>query len=477
MQSNVDELIVNVKEGDILADKYRVDRVLGVGGMGVVVQATHTVLNDRVALKFLLPELLENDATTARFLREAQAAVRIKSPHVARVTDVGTLDNGAPYMVMEYLEGQDLGLELEKGPLEVETAILYLLQACEAVAAAHANGVIHRDIKPANLFLTLGPDQRPVVKVLDFGISKVANREGVGSLTQTHTAMGSPLYMSPEQMRSAKTVDVRTDVWSLGIVLYEMLTGTLPFMADTMPQLCALILETEPPSLRLSVPDLPEGLDEAVRKALARKVDDRYQDIGEFASAIAPFGGQEALTSARRVTRILQAAGQGSDAGNGPLSVIPHAAHSGSAVSTSTSFGTTHSDGVGERPRKWLYAAAVAGIALISVSAALAIYRISTPDVAGPDNAASAESALPLPPGQASNVVPKAAAETSAASEASAEPKASAAVAAAQPATVAVEATPKPAPTRTHRPPPTDPPADTGKPKPANTSSLLDDRE
>jgi serine/threonine-protein kinase len=461
MQSNVDELIVDVKEGDILAGKYRVDRVLGVGGMGIVVQATHTVLNDRVALKFLLPELLENEATAARFLREAQATVRIKSPHVARVTDVGKLENGAPYMVMEFLEGRDLGRVLEDGPLDVETAILYLLQACEAVAAAHASGVIHRDIKPANLFLTQGPDQRPVVKVLDFGISKIANRDGVGSLTQTHTAMGSPLYMSPEQMRSAKSVDARTDVWSLGIVLYEMLTGGLPFMADTMPQLCALILETEPPSLKEAVPDLPEGLDEAVRKAIARNVDDRYQDIAEFALAVGPFAGPAGIESARRVARILQAAGLGSDSGDGPLSVMPRPAP---VASTSTAFGGTSSSGGEGSQRKWLLALAAGGIAVISLSAAWAIYRISSPDPAPAAVTAETETTRAPAPSAATAASPT----EGPAADATASASASAATSVASPAP-----TTRPAATTPHAPP-RPPPKETGdKPKPVN----LDDRE
>ncbi len=461
MQSNVDELIVDVKEGDILAGKYRVDRVLGVGGMGIVVQATHTVLNDRVALKFLLPELLENEATAARFLREAQATVRIKSPHVARVTDVGKLENGAPYMVMEFLEGKDLGHVLEDGPLDVETAILYLLQACEAVAAAHASGVIHRDIKPANLFLTQGPDQRPVVKMLDFGISKIANRDGVGSLTQTHTAMGSPLYMSPEQMRSAKSVDARTDVWSLGIVLYEMLTGTLPFMAETMPQLCALILETEPPSLKEAVPDLPEGLDEAVRKAIARNVEDRYQDIAEFALAVGPFAGPAGIESARRVARILQAAGLGSDSGNGPLSVMPRPTP---AASTSTAFGGTSPTGGEGAQRKWLLALAAGGIAVISLSAAWAIYRISTPDPVPQPAVAlvTSDSARTLPPPATPAAQPT--------EPPLAEASASAPVASSAP----MPATTTPRTATPHTPPRPVPPKETGtKPKPVN----LDDRE
>ena len=469
MESNVDDLNVGVKEGDVLAGKYRVDRVLGIGGMGAVVQATHLVLNDRVALKFLLPELLEHEATTHRFLREAQAAVRIKSPHVARVTDVGKLESGSPYMVMEFLDGRDLGSVLEKeAPLEPEVAIDFALQASEAVAAAHANNVIHRDIKPANLFITKGPDNAPVLKVLDFGISKVAKTDGVGSLTQTHTAMGSPLYMSPEQMRSAKDVDPRTDVWSLGIVLYEMLTGTLPFVADTMPQLCALILETVPPSMKLAVPDLPDQLDKAVLKAIERDPAERYQDIGEFAAAIAPFGDASALESAHRVMRILQTAGMGSSDLDVPVSVVTaDAVHSRVVVNTSTSFGITGSGASGSPRRGVLYAAAAVGIGVISMSTAWAIYRIGASETnSTTDIAVSAESASLGPP---STSQPIATVEHDLAAPS---------VATSASAVESVEPPPKVAnPTIVRPVVPRDTKPGSTPPKPTSTRSILDDRE
>src|SRR3954470_13666053 len=211
-----------VQEGEILAGKYRVERVLGVGGMGVVVAATHLQLDERVAIKFLVPDALSSDEAVARFAREARAAVKIKSEHVARVIDVGTLDNGAPYMVMEYLEGGDLSRVLQaQGPLPVEDAVEYVLQACEAIAHAHVLGIVHRDLKPANLFLTKRNDGSQSVKVLDFGISKVlSGNSGASSsdaaMTRTRAVMGSPLYMSPEQMTSTRDVDGRTDIWALG---------------------------------------------------------------------------------------------------------------------------------------------------------------------------------------------------------------------------------------------------------------------
>src|SRR5258706_2580107 len=205
-----------VREGEILAGKYRVERVLGVGGMGVVVAATHIQLEERVAIKFLIKDALASGEAVARFAREARAAVKIKSEHVARVIDVGTLETGAPYMVMEYLEGGDLSQVLQsRGSLPMEEAVEYVLQACEAIAHAHVLGIVHRDLKPANLFLIRRPDGTNAIKVVDFGISKVMPGKGSSSdnaMTRTRAVMGSPLYMSPEQMTSTRDVDGRTDI-------------------------------------------------------------------------------------------------------------------------------------------------------------------------------------------------------------------------------------------------------------------------
>jgi serine/threonine-protein kinase len=222
------------REGELLAGKYRLERLLGEGGMGYVVAATHEHLQQRVAVKFLAAGYAENSDAAARFLREARAAVRIQSEHIARVLDVGELEDGAPYMVMEFLSGCDLARELfTNGGLEVPTAVDYLLQACEAVAEAHSLGVIHRDLKPANLFLTRRPDGTPFVKVLDFGISKAITPESGGpgdspSLTAAQALLGSPAYMSPEQARKPKSVDFRADIWAFGVILYEFLDGNPP---------------------------------------------------------------------------------------------------------------------------------------------------------------------------------------------------------------------------------------------------------
>jgi len=301
-----------VQEGQVLAGKYRVERVLGVGGMGVVVSAMHIQLDERVALKFLLPEALANPEAVARFAREARAAVKIKSVHVARVSDVGTLETGAPYMVMEFLHGQDLSaLIRDRGPLPYQDAVDFVLQACEALAEAHALGIVHRDLKPANLFMITATDGTPCVKVLDFGISKVTTADSSGDygMTKTQAVMGSPLYMSPEQMTSSRDVDGRADIWAVGTILYELMVGRPPFLGETMPQLCGMILQEAPPPPRQFRPDLPEGLQAVLLRCLEKDRNRRFANVGDLAAGLAPFGGRNAARSAERVAKVLSAAG------------------------------------------------------------------------------------------------------------------------------------------------------------------------
>lgn len=293
-----------VKPGDVLGGKYKVERVLGAGGMGVVVAARHVDLGQRVALKFMLKEAMAG-SNAERFLREAKAAVQLKSVHTARVLDVGRLKNGEPFMVMEYLEGRDLDAELQaRGPLPPHIAVEYILQACEALAEAHALGMIHRDVKLKNMFLTQAVDGRPLVKVLDFGLAKQLGSHGDVSLTATNTVFGSPQYMSPEQMRSAKDVDHRSDIWSLGVCLYELVTGRVPFDASGVAEICAMVLKDPVPPPSQFVFGLPPDLEEVILRCLEKDPNNRYQSVAELAFALQSYGADEG--SARRILHVMQ---------------------------------------------------------------------------------------------------------------------------------------------------------------------------
>jgi serine/threonine protein kinase len=331
-----------VNVGDVLAGKYLVERILGMGGMGVVVAARHMQLDEHVAIKFLLPEAARSPVLVARFLREGRAAVKIRSEHVARVLDVGTLEGGAPYMVMEYLEGSDLAAIVRAyGPLPVDEAVDYLLQACEAIAEAHVHGIVHRDLKPSNLFLTTRADGTPAIKVIDFGISKIGEQpSGEMEITGTLEARGSPLFMSPEQMVSTRDVDARSDIWSLGIALYHLVTGEYPFQAPTMPQICGLVLTAPPMPLPDALPDAPAEFEAAIFRCLEKDPADRYQNVAELAQALAVFGSAVAKTSADRVARVFRAAGHavaGSVTGSGAAGGGAAAQAGAPAVSTRTS--------------------------------------------------------------------------------------------------------------------------------------------
>lgn len=325
----------------MLSSKYRIERVLGEGGMGVVVEATDVGLERRVAIKFLLPEFANNQEATQRFMREARAAVKIQSEHVARVIDVGKLDGGAPYMVMEFLEGSDLSQTLDdEGPLSVDEAALHVVQACEALAEAHAHGIVHRDLKPANLFLARQAGGARKTKVLDFGISKVMDTVDA-KLTRTSTAMGSPLYMSPEQMKSARDVDSRSDIWALGVILHEALSGKAPFDGSSIPEISAQILLEEPKRLNEIDARIPAELADVATRCLRKSPDERYQNVGALATALLPFARDRARAHVERVLRVLKAAGM-SDA-ESSLSARP-------APAASELDGRTAS-GAGSRPR------------------------------------------------------------------------------------------------------------------------------
>lgn len=293
--------------GSVLANKYRVDHVLGSGGMGYVLAATHIRLNERVAIKLLQPSMAGEEGLAARFLQEARAAAKIRSEHIVRVLDTDVLNDGTPYLVLEYLEGQDLDKAVRKlGPLPIPIAVEYVLQVCEALAEAHVAGVVHRDIKPANIFLTQRSDGSPLIKVLDFGISKViSDTDGSVNLTKTAEIRGSPLYMSPEQMRRPRDVDARSDVWSLGVVLFHLLTRSFPFFSDNTLDLCAKILRDEPVRLTQMRPDAPLGLEQVIERCLQKQQENRFVNVAELAVALIEFAPAGVRVSAERALRIL----------------------------------------------------------------------------------------------------------------------------------------------------------------------------
>ena len=283
----------SLQPGTLIAQKYRVDGVVGWGGMGVVLRATHLELEAPVAIKVLHEELTQREEVVSRLLFEARAAARLRGRHIVRVSDVARLESGAPYIVMELLEGADLATILEdRGALPVIDAVDYLIQACEGLAEAHALGLVHRDLKPENLFIASTPEGG-VLKILDFGISKAV--EGSlsctprATLTSADNAVGSPYYMSPEQMRASRDVDARADIWSLGAILFELLTGRCPFEADSVPSVCAKVLEDGPPSLRALASHVPEGLELIVDRCLRKAVTERFQSVEELASALCEF--------------------------------------------------------------------------------------------------------------------------------------------------------------------------------------------
>ena len=261
--------------GDVVAEKYRIESLLGEGGMGFVFAAQHLQLGHRVALKVLHTSQSSTPEITQRFLREGRALARLQSEHIARVSDVGTLPSREPYMVMEFLEGQDLSRELvARGPLPIIDAVDVVAQTCEALAEAHVRGIVHRDLKPANLFLTHKLDGDVCIKVLDFGISKVSPDDGVAlevdNITVTSTIVGTPKYMSPEQIQDSRSVDSRTDIWGLGTIFYELLTQKRPFAAPSLALVCVKVLHEEVPAPSTLRAEIPAGVDAIIARCLKK---------------------------------------------------------------------------------------------------------------------------------------------------------------------------------------------------------------
>jgi serine/threonine-protein kinase len=462
--------------GARIADKYIVERLIGEGGLGVVVAAKHVHLDHSVAIKYLRPKALATKAVAERFLREARLAARIRSEHIVHVYDVGTLPDGAPYMVMEYLAGTDLGRMLSaSGPLSVDRAVDYVLQACEALAEAHVAGIVHRDIKPDNLFIATSPGGTSVLKVLDFGISKMSAKRttsgGVGELTEVGDKFGTPVYMSPEQLLASGNVDARTDVWAIGVVLYELLTGALPFDGDSLPELVTAILHRPPRSLLLARPYLPTRLQTIIEQCLTKDVESRFQNVAELAQELRPFAGAAGGERIEQVVRVILGAGDkvrmstpspatsSVDALREALTLTVPAERSvattGSGVASWMPM-SAFKKGAGHDRRR-LFVVAGAG----AVAAALAIAALtgarSSPATAAEHAAAvpAAASALPPQSATAAELPPAPLAEEHLAAPVDVPPSASAAVAA--PAVRGGHRVPKPAGSGNERPSHSDP--------------------
>ncbi|MDI1449391.1 serine/threonine-protein kinase [Polyangium sp. 6x1] len=381
MITSVVNMMVAPPPGTILLGKYRVEQELGCGGMGVVLEATHLALGQTVAIKLLNPSLTLSSDVVTRFLREARIAATLPSEHVARVSDVGQTETGAPYLVMERLYGHDLEAELvRRGKLPVAEAVDLALEACEGIAAAHAQGLVHRDLKPANLFLAERPLRPRVLKVLDFGLSKEAPGQSA-SITGTDAVFGTPQYMSPEQIQSTKNVDARSDQHALGMILFEMLAGAPPYQAESITQLIVVIATQPPPRVREKRPEAPARLEEAILRALAKRPHERFADLGAFAEAIAPFGGPEASARAARIVHTL--AGTASVETAAPrlprvptdeaLTLPRGLAHTHAALTSSVDLG---SDGRGRKKRAALFA--VSGLVATALVVSLVVITRSS---------------------------------------------------------------------------------------------------
>jgi|HubBroStandDraft_6_1064221.scaffolds.fasta_scaffold145416_2 serine/threonine protein kinase len=362
---------VGVDVGQVLEGKYRVDAILGHGGMGVVVACTHLALGERYALKLLRRDVLSDQDAVERFIREARAAVRLKSEFVAKVTELGMYDGDLPYMVMEYLEGHDVGQLLEeRHTLAIPWATELTLQAAEALTEAHSLGIVHRDVKPTNLFVTWRPDGSAMVKVLDFGISKSALGTDM-KLTQTQSVLGTPAYMSPEQMRSAHMVDSRSDIWSLGCVLYEMIEGVRPFEAESFSEMCVKVAVDPPRPMEKAPPQLAA----VIEHCLEKQPEQRYSTMAELCRDLVPFApnAQQAQHLVDRMARMLQRSSLGWD-GNPSMS-LPAISRVQSSPLITDKIATSPPP----RRRKWPWAIAV--FAFGAIGAALAIVVASPGDV------------------------------------------------------------------------------------------------
>jgi len=467
------------RPGQLFQGKYRIVRVIGIGGMGAVLEAHHMHLDERVAIKILLAEHANDGEVVTRFVREARAAIRIKSEHIARVSDAGTTETGTPFMVMEYLEGADADAILEaNGPFAVRRAVDLVLDACEALAQAHARGIVHRDLKPANLFVTMRGGAE-VAKLLDFGISKHPTTGGPAdySMTKTRAQMGSPMYMSPEQMRSARDVDARADVWGLGTLLFTWLRGSPPFHADSMPELCAKILQDPTPPLSELRREVPGGLGAAVARCLEKTPSNRYQSVVEVARAISPYGS---AASAKKLA-LVEGAPQPGDfsepsipsVSSSPTYKLPVLARTGA-----TTWADTHITGSKIRSRT---GRVLAGLGVVVMGALLVVFllrpHLGTTLGSGRTEGSGAVAPSALVQALPSSEPPAPVASTSASTSSSAT------TSTVTPTSANNSPKPKPKPSHASHPaapppPPPSPPASTHPPaQPTAPSELANDRK
>ena len=298
--------------GDTLSGRYVLERKIGRGGMGVVAAGRRIVDGQRVAIKLLLVDGSSDQAPkhVARLIREAKATAALADEHVVRLYDVDTLEDGTCFLVMELLDGEDLAKHVRtRGPLPVAEAVDLVIQACAGVAEAHARGIVHRDLKPHNLFLARRPIGDPVVKVLDFGISKIDEGEE-GPLTTTGDALGSPQYMSLEQFQNSKGVDRRTDIWALGMILHHLLTGKTAYEAGDLATYLFRLSTELPRPVREHRADLPAALEAIILRCLERNPNARYYHVGEFAHALTPFSTARSVGALARIQHYASATPQ-----------------------------------------------------------------------------------------------------------------------------------------------------------------------
>jgi serine/threonine-protein kinase len=296
---------VHFEPDELLGNKYVFQRVIAEGGMAVIVAAAHQSLGETVALKMLKPSMLRDKELVVRFAREAKATARVRSEYSVKILDVGIDARHGPFMVMEYLHGRDLRRLVEDEGVQNERRVAEIaIQACEALAAAHALGIVHRDVKPENIFITKQA-QIDSIRLLDFGISKAALTGSVMntdvSLVTTQMLLGSPIYMSPEQMRSSTHVDGRSDIWSLGVTMFEAISGRPPFQSETVTELCAMVLETQPPVLKNVAPQVSQAFSDVVMRCLRKDPGQRFQNVGELAVAMLPFAPSRTRMSVERI--------------------------------------------------------------------------------------------------------------------------------------------------------------------------------